>query len=452
MNLRNLFSSMHSVVLLSIAFLIALFSYLVLRSYHYRFDLSPNQAYSLSTQTIQILEAMSEDEIRVTGFFREGHASKRPFEDLLQEYAYRHPKFRYEFYDPDRWPGKTKQYGIDAYESIVIEAKGKREITKHGTEEAITNLLAKLYRDETKTIFFTKGSGAPSLEDVEQQSEYGLLAKRLKEANYEIRETVLLRDGIPHQQADLLVVGGLKMDLVPEEVQVVRDYLKSGGRVLVMMDPVDPGEGKNLERFIAEYGVALGSDVIVDKLSKLFGADYLIPLITEYRPHAITRGFQLASFFPVARTVRKVENASGDLEITELAWTGSGSWAEKNLKKMESGTADFDQKEDELGPVPIAVAVSHPKEKWRLVVFGDSEFVANGYLNLSGNKDLILNTFAWLTGDEFAISIRPRERKATPLFLKETDQQFLFFVPVLGLPFVFLATGTGIFFWRRKFH
>ena len=451
MKFRNLLSGLHLSVLLGVAFLIVLFSYLILRSYHYRFDLSPNQTYSLSPQTMQVLEAMSGEPIRVTYFFREDHASKRLLEDLLKEYAYRHPNFEYVFYDPDRNPGKTKQYGIDAYETMVLEAKGKREKTRQVTEEAITNLLGKLHLDDTKAIFFAGGTGAPSLEDVKKQSEYGLLAQRLKEANYEVRTTVLLRDGIPRDQADLLVLGGLKVDLVPEEVEAIRDYLKSGGRVLVMMDPVDPGEGKNLEFFLSEFGVALGHDVIVDKLSKLFGADYLIPLVTEYRAHPITRDFQLASFFPLARTVRKAQKAASDFEITELAWTGSGSWAEKNFEKLESGSADYDDKEDELGPVPVAVAVSHPEEKWRLVVFGDSEFAANGYLNLSGNKDFILNTFACLTGDEFAMAIRPRERKATPLFLKETDQQFLFFVPVLGLPFVSLVTGTGIFFWRRKF-
>ena len=68
------------------------------------------------------------------------------------------------------------------------------------------------------------------------------------------------------------------------------------------------------------------------------------------------------------------------------------------------------------------------------------------------NKDFILNVIAWLAGDELAISIRPRSREATPLYLKETDQQFLFYGPVLGLPFSFFVAGTCVFFWRKRFH
>ena len=85
------------------------------------------------------------------------------------------------------------------------------------------------------------------------------------------------------------------------------------------------------------------------------------------------------------------------------------------------------------------------------MVFGDSDFVTNAYLNLSGNKDLFLNTVAWLSGDELAISIRPRLREVTPLYLKETDQKSLFYGSVVGLPFLCLLTGTGVFFWRKRY-
>ena len=242
------------------------------------------------------------------------------------------------------------------------------------------------------------------------------------------------------------------MDLLPAELEVIRNYLGGGGSVLVLVDPVDQGEGKNLEQFLLEYGVQLGGDVIVDKLSKLFGADYLIPLIMEYKPHAITRGFRMTSFFPIARSVRKADEVPARWEVSEIAWTGVGSWAETNLKDLGEGKAEFNQAEDLPGPLPVVAAVQKVKARGRLVVFGDSDFVANGYLNFSGNKDFILNAIAWLSEDELAISIRPRAREATPLYLKETDQQYLFYVPVLGLPLTFLITGTGIFFWRRRFH
>ena len=449
---RNLVSSVHLAALLSFAFLIALFSYLIFRTYHFRFDLSEGKVYGLAPQTIQVLQALKSEPIDVYAFFQEDSAFKEPLENLLKEYAYRHPKFHYAFYDPDRMPGKVKQYQIDAYETIVIEAKGKREKTKQPTEEAITNALAKLFRQESKTINFASGYGNPSIHDEETKTAYGLFHKKLVEANYKVNEITIPRGGIP-PRTDLLVFGGPRVDLLPEELKSIREYLSKDGNVMILIDPVDSGQGKNLEQFLLEYGVQLGSDVIVDKLSKLFGADFLIPLVTEYKPHVITQGFRLASFFPVARSVRKTKNAPPGFKISEIAWTGAGSWAETNLKNLSEGNVEFDAQTDQPGPVPMVVAVQKNGTKGgRMIVIGDSDFANNAYLNLSGNKDLVLNSVAWLTGDEFAVSIRPRSREATPLYLKETDQQFLFYVPVLGFPFVFLAAGTGVFFLGGEFH
>ena len=452
MKIRNFISSLHLAALLSLSLLIVLFGYLILRTYHRRFDLSEGKVYGLAPQTIQVLDTLKNEPVTVSAFFPDPSPLKEPLENLLKEYAYHHHKFHYTFYDPDRMPAKVKQYQIDAYETIVIEAKGKREKTKQTTEEAITNSLVKLLHQESKTIGFAGGYGSPPLEDEKEKIGYGLLRKKLIEANYKVDEIFLARGGIPHQ-LDLLIFGGPRVDLLPEELKSIREYLANGGNVLILIDPVDSGQGKNLEHFLSEYGIQLGNDAIVDKLSKLFGADFLIPLITEYKPHAITRGFRMASFFPIARSVRKAKKVSAGLEVSEIAWTGAGSWAETDLKSLAEGTAEFNLQTDQPGPIPVMVAVQKTGVKGgRMVVVGDSDFAANAYLNLSGNRDLLLNAAAWLAGDELAIAIRPRAREITPLYLKETDQQFLFYAPVLGFPFVFLAAGTGVFFWRRRFH
>ena len=451
MKTRNLFSSVHFIFAIVIAFLIALFSYLILRSYHWRFDLSEGKVYSLSPQTVRLLQAFRSEPIRIWVFFAENQPFRVQLEDLLKEYSFHHKNFYYQFYDPDRSPAKTKQYQVDSYGTVVVEAKGKRESTKQVSEEALTSVLGRLLRDEVKRIAFAAGYGGPSVKEQNKKTGYGLLAEKLKASHYEVQEIVLSRDKIS-KGTDLLVIGGPRVDLLPAELALVEEYLDRGGSVLMMVDPVESGEGKNLEQFLLKYGVQLGNDVIVDKVSKLFGADYLIPLVMDYGEHPITGGFQLASFFPLARSVQKAQGFPQDVEMTELALTGAGSWAETDLAKLYEGVAELDQTKDRAGPLSIAAVVQHQKNKSRLIVFGDSDFAANAYLNLSGNKDFILNAISWLVADELAITIRPRMREITPLYLKETDQEFLFYVPVLGLPLISLGVGTGVFFWRRRFY
>ncbi len=450
MNLKNLLSSFHFVFILLVALLIGIFGYFIARNYHSRVDLSEGKVYSLSVQTLQLLDELKSEPIRVYAFFKEESPLKSVLESLLKEYASYHKNFKYEFYDPDRMPGKTKQYQIDDYDTFVIEAKGRREKTRQVSEEAITNSLSKLLSQEMKRIVFSTGHGGPPLNEEKEKFGYGILKKKLIDSNYGVKETVLLRDGIARGD-DLLVLGGPRVDLLPAEIAVIRDFLGRGGNLLALIDPVNPGEGGNLEKFISEYGIKLNDSVIVDKISKLFGADFLIPLITEFRPHPVTKGFRLACFLQIARQVQKMEKVPAGIEVTELAFTGAGSWAETDLKNLSEGKAEFDKRKDQMGPVAIAAAASI-KDKGRMVVIGDSDFAANAFINLSGNKDFLLNSIAWLIGDERAISIRPRERQVTPLYLKETDQQYIFYVPVMGLPISFLLFGGCVFFRRRRFN
>lgn len=450
MRIRNFFSGLHFLLQGLIVLALVVVCFLVLREFNVRMDFSKNKVYSLSTQSIQILKSFGGEPIRAFAFYRDDQPARYQLKMLFREYAHQDSHFTYRLIDPDRMPQLAKKYRVDAYETIVIEAKGKQGRTRQGTEQAITNALAKLLSTEKKRIAFTTGYGGPSIDDNTSNTGYGRFKTALSDANYQVRETVLSRDGIS-QGTDLLVIGGLHTDLMPREINLIESYLKHGGDLLVLIDPVDPGDGKNVQEFLRRYGVELGNDVIVDKLSKLFGADYLIPLVTEYKPHDITQGFRLATFFPIARTVWRAKEIPEGLNVTEIAWTGPGSWAETDLKKLQDDESDFDPVHDRMGPLPIAAAVSKTSQAGRMVVIGDSDFTGNAYLNLAGNRDFILNVVAWLAGEDFLISIRPRARDDEPLFLKETDQTYLFYVPFMGLPFLTFIMGTVVFFWRRRY-
>lgn len=226
---------------------------------------------------------------------------------------------------------------------------------------------------------------------------------------------------------------------------------------------IDPGSARGIEEFLLNYGVALKNDVVVDPMSRMFGADFRMPVVAEYAKHPITENFGIASFFPVARSV----NPDNDKvpkwgKINVLASTGPKSWAETDMEELKKGRAEFKEGEDAAGPVPVAVALTigedrpqdpykaekHPVAK--MVVFGDSDFVNNEYISASGNRDLFLNSVRWLAGEEDLIAIRPRSSNNTPLFLKAFQARLLFILPVLVLPGIELVSGVMIITRRKR--
>ena len=175
----------------------------------------------------------------------------------------------------------------------------------------------------------------------------------------------------------------------------------------------------------------------------------------------------MPTFFPVARSLQPADEIKKDYEAVPLALSSSGSWAETNLKALENGEATFDPTQGDLqGPLPIAVAVERksmpltptlsPEGRRpqgptaRLVAVGDSDFVTNAYVQLSGNSDFALNIIQWLSQDDRFISIHPRQPEFKPLFLTSTQRTVMLFIVVVALPVLALVLGIIQMLIRKR--
>lgn len=421
-----------------------------------RFDLTEGKRHTLSDQSQKILKNLKK-EVNAIAFFKTDHVERRMAEDLLRQYADLSPKFRYEFVDPDRNPARTKRYGVTAYGTVILEAGEKEERIELLDEEKLTNAIIRAIREGKRKIYFLKGHGEADLNDP-GKTGYGGLKEAIEKANYEVKELLLLREAKVPEDASVLIVAGPKKDLLASELSAIKAYLEGGGKVLFLLDPFT---APSLKPFLAQYGIVMGDDVIVDRFSRVFGGDYLMPVVSNYYPHPITKDFTLASLFPYARSVDTASTPPEGVEMQKLAETGPfpGSWAETDQALLAKGQALFEEGKDRRGPVPVGVVATLEKKgkakeeearKARIVVYGNSTFARNDFLGFSGNRDLFLNTLSWLAEEEELISIRPKEAKVTPLFLTAAQGRLLFYIPVAGLPSLILATGAIVLLKRKR--
>jgi ABC-type uncharacterized transport system involved in gliding motility auxiliary subunit len=432
-----------------------------------RIDLTEGRRYTLSDQTKKIVKGLTDD-VQVTAFYRSDQPDRRAAQDLLRQYAELSPKFRYEVVDPDRQPGRAKRYGITLYGTTVLETGDREEKITEVEEHQLTNGLLRLLRKGKPVVYFLAGHGERDVEDGAREG-YRQAKEALEKANYEVRPLLLLRERQVPGDASVVAISGPKRDLVEPELKALTAYIERGGSLLVQLDPFSaPG----LVTFLSKYGIVVGDDVIVDEFSRVLGGDYLMPVITAYRPHPITRDFALASLFPFARSVDAAREAPEGVSLQPLGETGAGSWAETSQDELRRGRLTFDKRQDKGGPVPVGVAATvkrtaaaqeatgservdtdsteRPGRDARVVVYGTSAFASNSFLNFSGNRDLFLNTISWLAEDEDQISIRPREAKSAPVFLTAVQGRLAFWVPVVVVPAIILITGTSVVVRRRR--
>ena len=90
-----------------------------------------------------------------------------------------------------------------------------------------------------------------------------------------------------------------------------------------------------------------------------------------------------------------------------------------------------------------------PLLKATLLVVGDSDFANNRYTSFSGNGDFFLNTISWLAEEENLISIRPKERKSTPIQMTQSRGNMIFILGVLVFPGLIATIGIRSW-WRRR--
>ena len=432
----------------------------VTHRFSWRADLTAAKQFSLASQTKKVLQHL-EGDVRVIGFFKTGEEFR--LQELLTEYSHYSPHLKFEFIDPDKKPGIAKGYEINTYGTIVVEYAGSSEKIQKSTEEDLTNAIIKVTRGEQKKIYFLTGHGEKNYEGAEQNG-YNTAQKAIEDENYLLDKVLLAEQENVPDDCSLLIVAGPKSDMFEHEQKMINDYLKSGGKALFLLDPdAKTGYGE----FLKDWGIEVGNDLVVDAsgIGRLFGAGPTMPIISQYEEHAITKDFNVMTFFPDARSITPSDETTAELTVKSLAKTSPRSWGEKSsIAGLEQ--IAYDDGVDKKGPISIVTIAEknaeNPPEKreddldlvtgkvkTRIVVFGDSDFASNSYFNVQGNGDFFMNAINWLAEEEDLISVRPRDPEDRRVNLTQKQSRVILYVGVIFLPVAIFALGIGVYV-RRK--
>lgn len=432
--------------------IIAIVNYIAVR-HPYKFDLNQDKIYSLSDQTVKVLKTVK-SEVRAFAFYPPDAPETERLRDLFENYKYHNSLFTYEFIDPVKNPEKVNAFGITSTgPRIVLRSGDKESKVKDPTEEGLTNGLIAVVKAEKKKVYFVTGHGEWDI-DNKEETGYSMTAESLRKEGIEVAKINVGIEQIP-QDASALIIAGPKKLYLPEEVKAIQNYLQERmGRLIVMLEPeIKTG----LEGLLLDYGVNVGNDFIVDTMSRVFGMGAGIPLVAQYGEHEITKGFEVATFYPTARTVNPVQTLPPGTSVKTIASTTPTSWAETDLESVKKGEVTFNEGADTKGPLSVAVAVSKKHASAsentpdiRIVVFGDSEFANNKFRPYSGNGDMFNNAVNWVTQREELISIRPKKRASSRVFLTQKEANIVKYTTMVIIPLAFFGGAVVLTFIRRR--
>lgn len=469
-------------ILLCIGFVVAL-NYLG-ANYFERYDLTQSGKYSLAAESKGYLRELI-DVVNIIITFPEDpdapelariHADLRK---LLREYeadARRDGKayIHVEFVDVHRQRSRARelihQYGIEK-ENCIIVASGDRikEIelpelyeAKDGQwsafrgEKVITSAIIEVSSEKAPKLYFLSGHGEMRLDSVDPLRGLSQMSNFLRERSFRCDVLDLTQAGEVPADADLVVIPAPQASLLPEEVDPLRRYLSDrNGRVIVF---VDPGRRHGMDALFEDWGVLVEDLMVIDVDPKYRtqGGDLIVRHFGEHPISNLLLEYAGTAYFGQARPVRMDPLAQEDarLQVNYLIGTSPQSWAEKDFRTQSP--IQYDAERDLPGPLSLATASMRSARSelgisipgGRLVVFGNSDFIANNRFQTYGNYTLFINSVNWTLDRSNLLNIPTRPLESYQIIMSHPALQRMLATFAL-LPGAVALLGLSIYFIRR---
>lgn len=481
------------ILILAVVAIAGLCNY-VMQRHNTRVDMTADRRFSLSDQTLKVLERL-DDPVECQAYFLEGgqedqRKQRASVENtlmrrLLERYAEASSKFTFRMIDPEKDPIATKAAGVKYNATVILKTKDKevtidpdkmfeynrslfaQRLQQFRGEQALTSALLDLTTGAVRTVYFLEGHGERSLDD-DGDRGYSTMKEYLLRDHYRYESLNLyLKPEIP-ENCTVLVVAGPVQPFQETELAAIEKYLDAGRSALFLLD-LDAPQG--LRELLAKYGITSKRSILIDPsrcVQSLFRERFVTQIVPEYGDHEITADLKENKRFamlPNSTLIEKKASEKGTYTYYPLLSTSGESWAETQLDQPR---ASLDPSVDTKGPVQVAYAFDKPGEKTggeeedkgedahtpdtvsRCVVFGNVDFAANRNLGQPANIDLFMNSINWLSGETDKISIRPKSEEIPRLDPTVTEAASRIFTGTMVLlPGFFFALG-GFVWWRRS--
>lgn len=471
--------------------IIGLLAYLSTR-YVYLADWTINGQNSLNEVSLQLLDSL-DDPVEIVSYTN-NQRIKQSVRELLKRYQRVKPDISLSFINPNADPESIRTLNISVDGEMIIHYQGRQENLTELSEQNLTNTLHRLMRARARKIVFIQGHGERSSE---RQANFDLssFSNHLKKQGFLLDTLNLAKDMVIPDNISVLVLAGPQAAFLPGEVRLLVDYVKAGGNLLWLGEPLKVSSNHPMHGLLPLselLGIEFLDGVVVDPTTQQYGIsrpDYAI--VTEYPRHPITNGFSTVTLFPQAAGIERLptfldgEEENGNeantgnketdnnqslnkhFDMTPFLLTVERSWIETSPLK---DTVHFSELLDIIGPITIGMVLTREisrelnekasdsqdsaseslTRKQRIVILGDGDFLSNTFLGNAGNLEMGMNIFNWLSHDDQFIVIPTRSKDDIVLEISPNVLSLLGSFFLLVIPGMLILSGSIIWYRRRS--
>ena len=422
-----------------------------------KLDISSSKLYSITSNTKAVVNALEQD-VTIYWIVQSGKEDD-VIDNLLAKYESLSDHIEVVKRNPDVYPAFARQYTDETVSNnslVVVSGEKYRYVpysdiyvsqgsaysysytTSFDGEGAITSAIDYVVSTQLPILYTLEGHGETALPDT--------FASQLEKENVETESLSLLNvDEIPEDAAALMIHAPAS-DISGEEAKMLSEYVKSGGKLLILAGPVADGELTNLYGILSDYGVSAVQGIVSesDRSHYAFQAPYvLLPDLGDSDITAPLAEKNYMAIVPIAAGLQiSGDSAVSLLNTTDSAYSKIAGYQQTTYEK-EDGDID--------GPFSLGVDIQD-HSSGRIIFFTSSYLLDDMYNAYSSgaNNDMVMNALSALMGDRQAMSIRSKSLNYNYLTISESAASTIKLVMIGLVPLCYLAMGVVTVLEKRR--
>ena len=423
-----------------------------------KYDISSAKLYSITSNTKVVVNALEED-VTIYWIVQSGEEDA-VIENLLSKYESLSDHISVVKRNPDVYPTFAEQYTDETVQnnSLVVECGDRSRFigyddiyiqeadiysysynTSFDGEGAITSAIDYVVTEDLPQLYLLEGHG--------EQELPATFRDQVEKENIELNTLSLLTvDQIP-EEADCIMIYAPTSDISAEEKDMLAEYTKNGGKLLVAAGPVAEGSLDNLYSLLSDYGVEPCEGIVVEADREHYTLQPYV-LLPDMASHAITDSLIEEHYYPNMPISLGLDVSGADSAVTPLMTTSDTSFS-----KIAGYDLDTYEKEDGDIDGPFAVAVSVDcGSGGQMVWFTSSVFLEDMYNAFASgsNSDLAMNALSSLIGEREAMAIRSKSLNYNYLNISSSTASLLKVLMIGVFPLAYLGIGIGVIVRRRR--
>ncbi len=441
-------------------------------------DFTEGKLFTLTDESKEKIKNIDKD----INIYFVGYSNDNSTLDLARQYTKVNEKIKVQAVTSTDRPDLVEKYGIEtSSEGIIVEAGSQYKVlasndlytydsttyeTINVAEEKLTAAIRSVSVEKLPKVYFLNGYSSFSLSKGMQY-----LNMYLQNEVNEVETLDILAQAKVPEDCDTLIITSPENDFDDIATDAIINYINKGGNILWLNAAITQNKNmNNVNKVLEYYGVKPFEAGIIRETNSskmVSGSPDLIMPDIQYTDITSKMYDSEGVIFINATKINTVDDEtlkSLNVRKTELVKTSENAYFRNNFSNSVDTIQQGEEQNSFLVGAEFSKIISEEKEdteeskvESKLIIYGENFFVSDYQLTQTTqtpmiayrkNKDLVLNSIAYLSDREEDITVRKSSGSITYTATEQENRIILFIITVV--PIIIIVVGIIVWIKRKR--